>query len=275
MAAASSLLPVTELANELTDEIDAQGAEGFARTLRATDGQIFAGWRGRECMFDARILREAAKAARAMALLLRWHLSGAKVAATGAPAKVAIVFTGCGTSGRVGFLVARRFNAMLRARGHEGTAFRYLISGGDSALLLSDELPEDDPVTGAAELQAVVDAHHATLLVGITCGLSAPYVAGQLDLALRLSSKSGGGGSSGNAFSLSGPGGALAACVMGFNSVEQSRDRPIELWEDGRSFRDVLFAMRQRCNNSGSGGSDGSGRLFSIVNPILGPARAN
>ena len=37
MAAASSLLPVTELANELTDEIDAQGAEGFARTFRRAD----------------------------------------------------------------------------------------------------------------------------------------------------------------------------------------------------------------------------------------------
>ena len=72
---ASQSLPVTELSNELTDEIDAQNAVGFARTLRATDGQIFAGWRGRESIFDARILHEAAKAAHTMALLLHlWCL---------------------------------------------------------------------------------------------------------------------------------------------------------------------------------------------------------
>ena len=72
---ASHSLPVTELSNELTDEIDAQNAVGFARTLRATDGQIFAGWRGRESIFDARILHEAAKAAHTMALLLRRHMA--------------------------------------------------------------------------------------------------------------------------------------------------------------------------------------------------------
>ena len=41
-------------------------------------------------------------------------------------------------------------------------------------------------VTGAAELAAVVEAHDASLLVGVTCGLSAPYVAGQLDYALKV-----------------------------------------------------------------------------------------
>ena len=36
----SNKIPVTELANELTDDIDSEEAEGFARTLRATDGQV-------------------------------------------------------------------------------------------------------------------------------------------------------------------------------------------------------------------------------------------
>ena len=198
-----------------------------------------------------------------MALLLRRHMADRGGGAAEGKKPASIVFTGCGTSGRVGFLVARRFNAMLRARNH-APVFRYLISGGDSALLLSDELPEDDPVTGAAELQAVVASHEATLLVGITCGLSAPYVAGQLDLAMKLHDEEETadadviGGGAQHKRQKTGTGReatsqqrearlpTLSACVVGFNAAEDSRDRPIELWADGRSFRDVLLAMRTR-----------------------------
>ena len=52
-----------------------------------------------------------------------------------------IVLTGCGTSGRIAFLTARTFNSVLATLGLP-KIFRYLVSGGDPALLLSDELPE-------------------------------------------------------------------------------------------------------------------------------------
>ena len=55
-----------------------------------------------------------------------------------------IVLTGCGTSGRMGFWCARSFNAVLKRLG-KPPAFQYLVSGGDTALLLSDELPEVRP----------------------------------------------------------------------------------------------------------------------------------
>jgi N-acetylmuramic acid 6-phosphate (MurNAc-6-P) etherase len=89
--------------------------------------------------------------------------------------------TGCGTSGRIAFMVARALNFVCQQRGCR-EPFRYKISGGDAALLLSDELPEDDPQQGAADLQSVeAEANGApVMLIGITCGLSAPYVAGQV-----------------------------------------------------------------------------------------------
>lgn len=52
-----------------------------------------------------------------------------------------IVMTGCGTSGRMAYWCARSFNRVLARLGRK-PAFKYLISGGDTALLLSDELPE-------------------------------------------------------------------------------------------------------------------------------------
>lgn len=104
-------IPTTELANELTDSIDAEEAPGFARTLRAVDGQVFSGWRGKEGLFDERILSAAAQMTRCMAQLVAAHLRGQAVA---------IVFTGCGTSGRVAFLTARRYNALVEARDPTG-----------------------------------------------------------------------------------------------------------------------------------------------------------
>lgn len=159
---------------------------------------------------------------------------------------------------------------------------RYLISGGDSALLLSDELPEDDPLTGAKELDAIVETHAATLLVGVTCGLSAPYVAGQLDYALRgppPGDLSASGSPSGPP---SGPlPGWCGAFVVGFNGVEDARDAPIELWGagcdsggcgggggGGRSFRDVARALEAR---AGDGDGDGDRAWFGVLNPVVGP----
>ena len=62
-------------------------------------------------------------------------------AATLQHSKGIIVLSGCGTSGRMAFWVAKAFNKVLQTLGLP-PRFRYLMSGGDTALLLSDELPE-------------------------------------------------------------------------------------------------------------------------------------
>ena len=96
----------------------------------------------------------------------------------------AIVFSGCGTSGRIvrdicgsgdacswvpwmlnywsklelfrifhlysciqAWLCSHAFNSLLRQLGKE-PCFGYLISGGDESLIISNELPEDDPPLG-------------------------------------------------------------------------------------------------------------------------------
>ena len=91
------------------------------------------------------------------------------------------------------------------------------------------------------------------MFVGITCGLSAPYVAGQLDLAMQFPAPS-----------KEGPRG-VAAAVLGFNSVDHARDRPIELWDGQRSFRDVLLAMQQKSVD------EGDAQRLMVLNPIIGP----
>lgn len=163
--------------------------------------------------------------------------------------KVAIVMTGCGTSGRIAFLTARRYNSILVAAGVR-PLFHYLISGGDSALLLSDELPEDDPVEGASDLSSLVEefGSDGTFLIGVTCGLSAPYVAGQLHHALEDSS------------------GTLGAAVMGFNPVSLARNAVIEKAEGKWTFRDIAQRLEEASRHVPYGE-----RRFAILNPVVGP----
>lgn len=70
---------------------------------------------------------------------------------------------------------------------------------------MGDELPEDDPPrggcgsrylshptilhAGARELAEMTSGADHVMLLGITCGFSAPYVAGQIDHALQTVGK--------------------------------------------------------------------------------------
>lgn len=154
-------LPPTEEANEISDSLDALDALGFVRVLRGVDAQVFSGWRHHEGLLDTRPLAAAERTAQAAKEVL---LAGGVVA-----------ITGCGTSGRVAHLVARRFNRLLAGES-DAASFDYLISGGDAALLLSDELPEDDPTEGATQLADLAAGRAACLHIGVSCGLSAAYV---------------------------------------------------------------------------------------------------
>jgi hypothetical protein len=237
--------PVTELHNELSEDLDGTLSPArFLRVLRAADAQIFGGWGSLPGCMDPPLTAAAAAVSARMHDLLLLSEQGKQVA---------IALTGCGTSGRVAYLLAVHLNRLLAARGQR-PAFHYLISGGDSAVLFSDELPEDDPITGAADVQQLLCSHGADgiLLVGVTCGLSAPYVAGQLDLLLRLKRQA------------SRPA-VVAIAVMGFNPVWLGRDAPIEKFEDRRSFRGVL---RELQSLRAAGDTD----CF-ILNPVVSNAR--
>ena len=145
------VLPVTErLADSYVD--GDQSPEEFLRRLRSNDAGIFNGYRDYESLWDViPRLERAVEQAR--------------------ECKV-VVMSGCGTSGRMAWLAARRFAG--------SRDFRYCMAGGESALVLSDELPEDDAQQGAADLKQVLAGEEDYFLIGISCGLSAAYVAGQV-----------------------------------------------------------------------------------------------
>src|SRR5438552_3313234 len=145
---------------------------GVVRLLRQTDSQIFNGWHTHIGMTDASIrhgLERSIKAAVDM-------LSDTK--------HNAIVMSGCGTSGRIAYFVARSFNRILESIG-QSPIFRYTISGTDTALLESEELPEDDPNAGSQQLSHIIQQKKDVMFIGITCGLSAPFVAGQLEASMN------------------------------------------------------------------------------------------
>ena len=79
---------------------------------------------------------------------------------------------GCGTSGRLGFFVTRKFNRLLKAQKYY-PVFDYSLAGDDEAIFVSNEIVEDSPQMGAADLEAF---ENVGAYVGITCGLSGKYL---------------------------------------------------------------------------------------------------
>lgn len=143
-----------------------------------------------------------------------------------------LVLSGCGTSGRIAMFCSRAW----------GERVRYCIAGGDSALMEPVENAEDDAVRGENDLKTVCGNAARVVLVAITCGLSAPYVAGQLDYALNHRSI------------------FVQVVLLGFNPIENARNVPIEGWGDGtRTFLQVARRMAQ---------PEGGGI---IINPWIGP----
>lgn len=198
-------------------------------------------------MLDCELIEVYEKVARQMSRLLEKQ-KGNKAN------KTQCVFSGCGTSGRIAFLTARRYNMFWQHFNGsvEQKPFNYLMAGGDAALLLSDEMPEDDPHLGAKQVEDIhkTSGVNGTYLIGVTCGISAPYVAGQLDYFLNFKSKNGD---------------QSGAAVLGFNPYYLSRNQAIEKFEDGRSFRDIAVRLYRESKKIVAKGS------FGFINPVIGP----
>uniref|UniRef100_H2Z8J3 SIS domain-containing protein n=1 Tax=Ciona savignyi TaxID=51511 RepID=H2Z8J3_CIOSA len=146
----------------------------------------------------------------------------------------AIVLSGCGTSGRLAFMTARSFNQVV-----PGQKFSYTIAGGDKALFTSQEAPEDDRNAGVQDLIRVTGGKEKVLFIGISVGLSAPYVAGQLDYCMDKLDK-------------------YTPVLVGFNPVNLARNIPIHGWE--KTFRDVATRLEKMTSQ---------GKTF-LINPVVG-----
>ncbi|KAJ4455898.1 putative glucokinase regulatory protein [Paratrimastix pyriformis] len=240
---------ITELSNNLTQDLDVANPDQILRIFRQTDSQIFNGWRDQPGLLDHSTLSAAER------------LSDAATECLLHSQNSLIIIAGAGTSGRLAYLCAHEFNRVLVSIGLP-QCFRYLIAGGDAALVRPVEGAEDDPVKGVEEIEALCASApvrpQRILYVGITCGMSAPYVAGQLDFMMNLY------GSDASAASSRGPADMPPegyACLMGFNPVELARKVHIEGWRG--SFSDVALRLEQQ--------QTAHPDRFIILNPVVGP----
>ena len=168
-----------------------------------------------------------------------------------------MILSGSGTSGRLAWVISRAFNQYLTKNGYS-ECFDYCISGYDKALLTSQELYEDDPKLAVEDLLNCTKNAKKVLLIGITCGLSAPYVGGQIEYAMKQEN--------------------YVTVLMGFNPAHLSRNRPVEKW-NGKTFRDICLKLNENSPKpSGFSDNDDENNPYFqnlpsqiLLNPIFGP----
>ena len=212
---------ITELPNCLSSEIDLAPPEGIVRILRQADAQIFSGFLDLPGMFDTPNLDTMTALAHRLAKTIR------------SPRGV-VVMSGAGTSGRLAMFVARTFNAVFASTGR--APFRYLMAGGDAALVQAQEGAEDDSTLSVRDLRDATADADDVFFIGITCGMSAPYIAGQLEALVDRPDSH--------------------AVLLGFSPLELARDTVIEGYH--ATFRQIAAAT--------AGSSNGT-----LLNPVVGP----
>ncbi|XP_024865829.1 glucokinase regulatory protein isoform X3 [Kryptolebias marmoratus] len=199
-------LPVSEKSNPLTRDMDRASPDSIVRMLQACDTQMFRKETG---------------------------------ATHQDPQDSLVVLSGCGTSGRLAFFITSGFNRALRQL-NRSEIYAYIIAGGDKALFSSQEAPEDDPKLGTLSLKQACEGKRRVLFIGISCGLSAPFVAGQLDFCLQNPE-------------------VYTPVLVGFNPTHQARDEPIP--GCSFTFRSVAERMRALAKRRGA----------FLLNPVVGP----
>lgn len=121
------------------------------------------------------------------------------------------------------------------------------MAGHDLALIKSQEKAEDDVVQSIEDLKKVTDDDPNctfAIYIGITCGMSAPYVGSQIDWILN--------GQHPSRIK-------FMTVLMGFNTVDMGRKTPIEGFP--KTMFQVMSELREK---------EGDGLHF-IINPIVGP----
>ncbi|XP_063080226.1 glucokinase regulatory protein [Engraulis encrasicolus] len=224
-------LPVTEKSNPLSRDIDRAGPEQIVRVLQECDAEVFQGDLQPDSHYKRLLSESVVQQLQKVAERVKAILKN--------PEDSLIVLSGCGTSGRIAFLLSNTFNRILAGR-HQKPVYTYIIAGGDRALLTSQEAPEDNPSLGAQVLKETCLGKKKVLFIGITCGLSAPFVAGQLDFCLDNLD-------------------TFTPVLVGFNPTYMARNEPIQGWP--HTFREVTERMLNVQETD---------RAF-ILNPVVGP----
>ncbi|KAM9766912.1 glucokinase regulatory protein [Menidia menidia] len=222
-------LPVTEKSNPRTRDLDRAPAGDVLRMLQACDAEMFQPETetAYQRFSSVGVVGALVELAERVQLILKDPLDSL------------IVLSGCGTSGRLAFLLASGFNRALRQL-DQSPVYSYIIAGGDRALLSSQEAPEDDPELGTLSLKQACEGKRRVLFIGISCGLSAPFVAAQLDFCLQHPE-------------------VFTPVLVGFNPAHQARAEPIP----GCSFTFLSVAQRMQ--------ERARRKEAFLINPAVGP----
>ncbi len=215
---------LTETPNYLTQNIDIATPLEIVRLFRQVDAQIFQGYKKYPGFLDPEFQERFQRAVEEITGSFKKNQ------------KVTVVFSGAGTSGRLAAFLAKSFSRVTTHAGEKAPIFTYLMAGGNAALVAAREGAEDDPHQAVQDLKVFEKESDKIIYIGITCGFSAPYIAGQMNYTLNHS--------------------LYYSILLGFNPPERARDIRIENWD--RSFFDVLSTFEK-------------GKNTNVLNPIIGP----
>ncbi|XP_036448725.1 glucokinase regulatory protein isoform X2 [Colossoma macropomum] len=224
-------LPITEKSNPITRDIDRANPDEIVQLLKKCDAEIFDRTTHLDSMYQklnsCSMAQTMVEISRRVEVILK------------DPENSLIVLSGCGTSGRVAFLLATSLNRWLAAL-HQKQIYSYIIAGGDKALLTSQEAPEDNPSLGALMLDKASTGKKHVLFIGISCGLSAPFVAGQLHFCLNNLD-------------------VFTPVLIGFNPVHMARTEPMQ--DFPFNFKEIAEKMSEMQKHQ---------KAF-VLNPAVGP----
>ncbi|XP_069461547.1 glucokinase regulatory protein isoform X2 [Ambystoma mexicanum] len=231
LAGYEASLPITEKSNPITKDLDRADPVQMVQLLRDCDAEIFQEEDDTlvnyKRLYSESVLRTVFDIAKKVQEILKDPEDGL------------IVLSGCGASGRLAHLLANSFNKLLKGL-HRPPHYTYIISGGDRSLVTSQEAPEDSPTLGVAELEKVCEGKKKVVFFGISCGLSAPFVAGQLDYCLNNLD-------------------IFVPVMVGFNPVSMARKEAIDGWNS--SFFQVAERMQKLQETQSA----------FVLNPAVGP----
>jgi N-acetylmuramic acid 6-phosphate etherase len=151
---------LTEQANPASASIDTLDAESILRIMNAEDRQV-----------AVAVEREIPAIARAVDRVVEAFERGGR-----------LFYIGAGTSGRLGVLDASECPPTFNV---PPEMVQGIIAGGDAALSQATETTEDDPATGARDLE-IRGFTGGDVLVGIAASGRTPYVLGAVEKARRL-----------------------------------------------------------------------------------------
>ncbi|XP_063770997.1 glucokinase regulatory protein [Pseudophryne corroboree] len=231
LAGYEETLPISEKSSPMTRELDKADPSQIVQLLRDCDAEIFqeedATIANYKRLYSDSILNTVANIAKRAQEIIE------------DPDHGLIVLSGCGTSGRLALLLASSFNRLLRGL-HKTPCYTYIIAGGDRCVVTAADAPEDNPNLGAQELEKVCEGKKKVVFIGISCSLSAPYIAGQLDFCMKNLD-------------------VFLPVLVGYNPVTMARNERIDGWHS--TFRQVAERMQNLHDTQ---------RAF-VLNPAVGP----